>query len=163
MTHMNNKTMILMEEKKRQAITEAHLFIPRIFTPKILLFLTLFSVLFTILFTVSSQDASAFPPIASEFYGTAYIDGKPAGINTTITVFTAQDIRCGQFTIKEAGTYGFLSCLGDDPDTIKVEGATHGESILFFVDNKPARAQGNAQWGEGSFHQVNITLETGQK
>jgi cellulose biosynthesis protein BcsQ len=103
---------------------------------------------------------SSFPPIASEFYGTASVNWTNASVGMNVTVYDPDNVLCGSFTIVEEGYYGLISCKGYDNETNSVdEGAEADESLFFFVNNERAVMFGNNTWGEGTFNDVNLSAQ----
>lgn len=138
------------------------------------LFLTLFkankvsALFFIILFwslifiTVSKADSPrSIPPRPCDFYGR---EEKPSALRTG-SVITAKDpngIILGRFIIIEPGKYGFLTCVGDDPNTPQDEGAVVGDIITFFIAGVSQQKQ--AVWKQGEAISVNLGItqeETG--
>ena len=69
------------------------------------------------------------------FYGgDSTIDGDPVPVGTTIQVYDSSGVQCGAYTVKLEGTYGYMACYIDDPDTPTDEGITPGESVDFVVN-----------------------------
>ena len=101
--------------------------------------------------------AWAMPPLPHEFHGLAVIDGAYAAQGTVIEVLDSSGARCGSFTLKEPGFYGYLSCNGDDPSTAQDEGASPGEDLLFVVDGAVINTTG-MRWRSGAFSEVNLLI-----
>ncbi len=101
--------------------------------------------------------ANALPPIATEFYGAATLNitDAPAGVN--ITAYDQNNNLCGSFIVINEGHYGALSCNGDDTSTGTDEGASDGETIIFYINGTRAATFGNATWKEGIYQFVNLT------
>ncbi|KKP77767.1 MAG: hypothetical protein UR78_C0030G0015, partial [Candidatus Moranbacteria bacterium GW2011_GWF2_35_39] len=87
----------------------------------------------------------------------AVIDGAYAAQGTVIEVLDSSGARCGSFTLKEPGFYGYLSCNGDDPSTAQDEGASPGEYLLFVVDGAVINTTG-MRWRSGAFSEVNLLI-----
>ncbi|MFH1182236.1 MAG: Ig-like domain-containing protein [Candidatus Woesearchaeota archaeon] len=100
--------------------------------------------------------AAAIPQPSAEFYGSVLMHGEPGVAALNITAFDSS-LQCGNFTVKTAGRYGLLSCLGDDSDTVQVEGAAEGDNITFRINSTPAFViNGLNNWSTGSFHYTDI-------
>ncbi|MBN1156165.1 hypothetical protein JXA85_00980 [Candidatus Woesearchaeota archaeon] len=98
----------------------------------------------------------AFPPTPTEFYGKAFIDGSPVKEGVVVEAYDSNNVLCGRSIVRKEGTYGFLSCNGDDPITTKDEGATPGSLIVFFIDRKKAATNVPALWKESSKQEIDI-------
>ncbi len=99
---------------------------------------------------------AAVPPIATEFYGSITDKGLPIS-SGTIYANTTGNVVCGTFTILNSGKYGLLSCKGDDPDTIGVEGAVGSEVIHYSIGSTPLISFGLSSWAFGEFREVNLS------
>ncbi len=119
---------------------------------------SLFLFLLLFAFIIFVGRASAFPPIAAEFYGTAYYNGAPAQAGDVISAYTPLGVECGRFVVRRPGTYGFLSCNGDDPSTQKNEGAKSGDGIRFYINGKLASTMPSAVWSQGTTLNVSLTV-----
>ena len=116
------------------------------------------SFLLFLFLAVTLIGIQALPNPAAEFYGTVKINVTvDAPIGTNVSVYDSNNVLCGYFIVSAAGYYGLLSCNGDDTETPADEGATSSDSISFYVDGVQALKYGNASWGSGIFHEVNIT------
>ncbi|MBU4343657.1 MAG: hypothetical protein KKG21_06575 [Candidatus Omnitrophica bacterium] len=75
-------------------------------------------------------------------------------------IITAQDpdgIICGRYTVETAGRYGFLTCMGDDPNTTEVdEGAIDEDPITFYVNG--VKQQRQAIWKSGEAIQLDLGI-----
>lgn len=114
----------------------------------------------TVMLPILAQFASAFPPIAAEFYGSLKIDGQLAPPSTNVTVFDSSGVVCGWQLTKEQGQYGLLSCNGNDPDTERDEGAAIGEELRIYVNGTMAL---KAVWHEGAITKANIDAKLSKK
>lgn len=77
-----------------------------------------------------------------DFYSAAstYL-GAPVPEGAEIAVFDPQGVRCGEFTVVNAGAFGVMPCYGDDPTTLMDEGAVVGDSLRFTINGKVARTE----------------------
>ena len=72
-------------------------------------------------------------PYSMDLYGS--IDCvKPGDL---LSVFDSDNILCGSFTIVKPSQYGFLHVYGDDPQTLKDEGASMGDILSFQINGMP--------------------------
>jgi 2-keto-4-pentenoate hydratase/2-oxohepta-3-ene-1,7-dioic acid hydratase in catechol pathway len=81
---------------------------------------------------------------------------KPGDV---VSAYTPAGVLCGQCTVREADTYGFLHVYGDDPRTAQVEGALRGQTITIKVNGETVKCLGPDQpvWaGDGA--RVNTDL-----
>ncbi len=110
------------------------------------------------------QSAAGINPTNQwvNFYGfEVLVDGKPAPIGTTISVYDPDGVKIGEMQIRRAGTYGVLSAYADDPLTPEDEGALPGDRLTFYINGQPALAVGPDQpiWtAPGERHQVNLWI-----
>ena len=100
----------------------------------------------------------AIPPVAAEFYGWVIVDGEYASAGTKIRVFDSDGVVCGETILEEEGTYGFLSCAGDDPSTDNDEGAEDNEGLTFYVNDTKMNTNKSVFWRPGSFREVNLIV-----
>lgn len=92
-------------------------------------------------------------PYPCDFYGNEIL----AGNLLKGSIVTAQDpdgIVIGQTTVVEEGSYGFLSCKGDNLSTTEDEGAVEGDAITFFIDGTAQQKQ--AVWRSGNSIKIDI-------
>jgi len=68
-----------------------------------------------------------------DIYGNLTIDGLPAAPGDEIAAMDPDGVICGQFTVTEAGQYGFMHVYRDDPLTPVDEGADMGDLLTFRV------------------------------
>ena len=67
------------------------------------------------------------------------LNGQPVPVGSMITAKDPDGVVCGEFIVKEAGKYGYMSVYGDEPATPNVdEGAQTGNIIKFFINGIPA-------------------------
>ncbi len=108
-------------------------------------------------FAAQAEDGVLRPTTASmDFYG--YIDGANTG--DVVSVRTGKGVLCGQFTITQAGRYGFLHVYGDDKMTAVNEGAELKEPLAFFLNGSPLAPIANQEvlWlGDGQKLRVDFT------
>ena len=116
-------------------------------------------VLMLIIFLVAITLVSSLPEIASEFYGTATINGSNAHVGANVTAYDPDGVLCGFFIVSNQGYYGSLSCNGDDSETTIDEGAEPNDNITFYVENQRALIFGNRSWEAGAFKEVNISVQ----
>lgn len=60
----------------------------------------------------------------------------PAG--TVVRAYDSDGVLCGETTVTQPGTYGFLACYFDDPNTAKDEGIKPGDTVSFTFNGIPA-------------------------
>jgi hypothetical protein len=80
----------------------------------------------------------------------AFFDGNPVLPGSVIEAYDPQGVLCGQWTVSQAGTYGFMPVYRDDPYTPSVdEGCLPDDLITVKVDDYVATmANGAIYWGE---------------
>jgi hypothetical protein len=108
------------------------------------------------LLILAAGICTAFPPVSSDFFGKATIDGIPAIEGTLIEAYDTNNVLCGRTLVKKDGIYGYLSCNGDDPLTERDEGANTNEQVIFFLDKRKVTLFVPAIWKEGSKQEINI-------
>ena len=112
---------------------------------------------FAIIILMMLPIAAAIPPIENEFYGSIVDKGFPLG-SGKIEARAGTNVSCGNFTIANGGYYGLLSCLGDDPDTARIEGAVEGEGINFYLDTtKLFVLLGLPYWHSANFTRIDLS------
>jgi hypothetical protein len=92
-----------------------------------------------------------------DFYGYATNFALEPG--DEVTAYTAAGVLCGQCTVRQSGSYGFLHVYGDEPSTLQVEGAKPGDSIMLKVNGVPVSPAGPDQpvWTrDGDKHHVDL-------
>ncbi len=98
------------------------------------------------------------------FYGLENtVGGQLLQVGLVITACDPQEVRCGEFEVKEAGRYGVMAVYGDDPFTDADEGAVFGDRIEFRVNGVQAVASGpdEATWtAMGDLRHVDLTVST---
>ncbi|NOZ80375.1 MAG: hypothetical protein GXP63_01770 [DPANN group archaeon] len=109
-----------------------------------------------LLLIILSLSVSAYPPIATEFYGNVTENGSVVSSGTMITAYDGDGVLCGSFTMVHDGYFGLLSCNGDDAGTSVDEGAVTGENITFFIDGNPTRRFFNFTWISAAFQFVSL-------
>ena len=115
-------------------------------------------VIVLLLISTLTNYSFAIPPVAAEFYGWVIVDGEYAPPGTRIMVSDSGGVKCGETVLEEQGTYGFLSCAGDDPSTPEDEGAGDNEGLIFYVNDVKINTQNAVFWKPGSFREVNIIV-----
>ncbi|MFH1510824.1 MAG: hypothetical protein ABIF10_03970 [Candidatus Woesearchaeota archaeon] len=107
-------------------------------------------------------QAGGVPPVAMEIYGNISKNNEAAPISTFINAYDQNDVLCGMFSTVHAGSFGLLSCEGDDPSTAIDEGAVHGEEIKFYANATLAivynETMQNATWNESSFRYIRLRM-----
>jgi hypothetical protein len=139
-THRRVKHKIL----NNSSLTKLHL-------PKLMVF-ALFIVLLILV-----QEASAIPPLPTEYYGIVRQFNFNATPGAIVTAFDNSGKQCGRFVVVNTGFYGSLTCSGDDPETTQDEGAVPFESISFRLNGGFTTLKGDNNWSPGKFKMVNIT------
>ena len=82
-------------------------------------------------------------PQSVDFYGQAYINGKPVKKGDIVTAYDSDDeVLCGKFVVKKEGHFGFMPVYADDPTTAKEdEGAKPGDIITFKINGNLAQVK----------------------
>lgn len=90
------------------------------------------------------------------------LDELPAPVGAVITAYDPQGVLCGQFTVKQVGTFGFHHVYGDDVTTPdRDEGAERGDLITFHVNGRVATADTLPIWrADGAILKVNLSAST---
>ena len=101
-------------------------------------------------------------PTNVDFHGGVLLDELPAPVGAVITAYDPQGVLCGQFTVKQAGTFGFHHVYGDDVTTPdRDEGAERGDRITFHVNGRVATADTLPIWrADGAILKVNLSAST---
>ncbi|MGA9351063.1 MAG: LysM peptidoglycan-binding domain-containing protein [Anaerolineae bacterium] len=77
------------------------------------------------------------------FYGvSSTLDGQPLPIGAVVAAFDPNGVKCGEFTVHKAGSYGLMPCYRDDPLTSADEGAQPGDAISFTINGLSATQLG---------------------
>ncbi|NOY88927.1 MAG: T9SS type A sorting domain-containing protein [FCB group bacterium] len=76
-----------------------------------------------------------------------YLDA-PLPVGSVIDAYDPDGVRCGTFTVTEAGKYGFLYVYGDDIYEEGDQGAVSGDVIRFFVNGVEATPSVTPIWTE---------------
>jgi len=111
----------------------------------------------TLLCLYSSKSVNALPPLPTEFYGHVRDYNMNASQGEIIYAYDSSGVLCGSFKMVYSGSYGSLTCKGDDPETAADEGATSGENITFRYKGAFTMIQGDNSWDYGVFRYVNIS------
>lgn len=118
-----------------------------------------FIVLLYLLFflpTLSLEAANLLPPLPCDFFGFEERTGD-LQVGDIITAQDPDGIICGRYTVETAGRYGFLTCMGDDPNTTGVdEGAIDGDTITFYINE--VKQQKQAIWKSGEAIQLDLGI-----
>ena len=106
----------------------------------------------------TTAKATTPPPTPCAFFG--YEEASDAlQVGDVVLAMDPQGVACSSFTVVTDGTYGFLYCYGDDPNTPDMdEGAIEGDPITFFINN--VRQENMGIWTEGGTIQVDIGIPT---
>ena len=115
-------------------------------------------VIVLVLIVMFTNCCFAIPPVAAEFHGWVIIEGEHAPSGTRVKVSDSQGVVCGETITDEEGTYGLLSCVGDDPSTAEDEGAEDKEGLIFYVNDVKMNTQDSVFWESGSFREVNLVV-----
>lgn len=107
--------------------------------------------------TIFAGYASALPPLPTEFYGRIRDFNYNASAGGIVQAYDSNGVMCGSFVIVNNGSYGLLTCKGDDPETEIDEGAAPGESIVFKYKGSYTTTMGDNTWDYGTFKYVNLT------
>jgi len=92
----------------------------------------------------SSIQVSSDPgPEWVNFFSTnSWYLGEPVPVDAVVAAFNPQGVQCGQYTVVEAGKYGYLPCLRDDDISSEDDRADPGDLISFTINGLPAVALG---------------------
>lgn len=66
------------------------------------------------------------------------LDGTPVPVGAVVTAYDPSGVLCGQKVVSQAGSYGFLACYFDDPNTSENEGITTGDKVTFRINGSAA-------------------------
>jgi len=72
--------------------------------------------------------------------------GQPLPVGSVIDAYDPDGVRCGTYTVTEAGKYGFMPVYRDDPYMEGDQGAEPGDNIRFFINGVEAQAYGETVW-----------------
>lgn len=73
------------------------------------------------------------------FYGSnSKLDALPIPVGTVVDAYDSEGILCGRFTVNNPGSYGFLACYLDDPNTETDEGVDPEERVAFKLNGLEA-------------------------
>lgn len=108
------------------------------------------------------QPAAAQEPVhtnlSADFHGRA-IGRQYLKAEDVVTATDPQGVVCGRYVVKTAGIYGFMHVYGDDKTTLKDEGATTGDALIFKVNGRKVRAAGpDAPVWTGDGECINVNL-----
>ncbi|MBW2970909.1 hypothetical protein KY320_01985 [Candidatus Woesearchaeota archaeon] len=117
-----------------------------------------FVLIWLILIAVDTGIVQGIPPVAAEYYGMVVIDGKPAPVNTLVTIKDSNDTICGMGFVGPEGKYNLISCNGDDLSSEADEGALPGEGLSFFVNDIKLHTHTSVRWHSGAIREVNLVV-----
>lgn len=105
---------------------------------------------------IFSKDISIKPTNRSMFiYGTVSLDGKPAPVESNITIWNSNGALVGKGTVKRPGVFGLFPIYGDDLTTDKVDGAIVSEELIVKVNGNPASP--TIRWlGDREFQKIDL-------
>lgn len=97
----------------------------------------------TLLWTITAgtnAHASVTPSTQwINFYSpSSTMDDTPLPVGSVVRAYDMEGNQCGEFVVHAPGTYGFLACYLDDPNTAVDEGIGPGEVVRFTVDDREA-------------------------
>ena len=101
-------------------------------------------------------NIEGFPVAPAQFHGDMIINGTYAKVGTKIFIYDNENNKCGSVSITESGKY-VISCLGDNPDTPKDEGAKNNEVVTIKTESGK---QYKVKWYEGSFTRLDIIINS---
>lgn len=95
-------------------------------------------------------------------YGSVLVDGAAAPVGSVVEARNSQGDVVGCTVVKEIGSYGTLYVYGaDNSVSPPVPGMQNGETIIFYVDGRPATSTPTLVWHND--HQVHaINLDVGE-
>ena len=86
----------------------------------------------------------AMTPDWVDFYGMVEIDGQLANSGLSVRVYDSDGVLCGGCEVMEDGAFGILPVYGDDAITPEDEGASPGDRLQFYVDDRLADVEGES-------------------
>lgn len=73
------------------------------------------------------------------FYGgDSKFRGTDISAGTKVRAYDPDGVLCGETTVTQLGTYGFLACYLDDPNTVEDEGMVPGDTVHFTLGGHDA-------------------------
>jgi len=101
--------------------------------------------------------ALAIPPLPSSFYGTVKVNGANVPVGTTVSA-RINGVQYASTTafLYNGDTVYSLDVLGDNPDTVAVDGGREGDSIQFEVGGTLAGETG--VWHSGTNVKQDLTI-----
>ncbi len=114
-----------------------------------------------------STGVLAIPGTPADFYGTLKIDGYPVREGAVVISYCTgvhNDYdNYANYTVKDAGLYGFLTIPGDDTDTAEVDGCEAGDNVTFQVkiNNVYLNASESALFNASQTINLNLTVSDG--
>lgn len=119
----------------------------------------------TLLVSLSSRPAMAQTPTTQwvSFYSTnSELNNAPLPIGAVVDVYDPDGILCGRDTVDEIGSYGFLACYFDDPNTPSDEGIEPGDTVSFRINSGAAgRYELPDDVQNGDRFEVDLPIEDG--
>ncbi|MDD2715762.1 MAG: SUMF1/EgtB/PvdO family nonheme iron enzyme [Candidatus Wallbacteria bacterium] len=118
-----------------------------------------------IMIPVSPIPQTRLSNLGMNIYGTAEVDHDGDGTLEAVIpgdVVTAKDpqgILCGQFTVNQAGRYGTMPIVGDDPETATDEGCNNADNVALFVNG--AHVSGTLPFSNMEILEKNISAAAG--
>lgn len=82
--------------------------------------------------TLAAEERMHPTPFSMDLYGS--IPG--AAVGDLLTVYDADGVLCGKFTIQKDGMYGFLPVYADDPESPEDEGAEPGDALTVALNGR---------------------------
>ncbi len=104
----------------------------------ILINLVIISILFVfgLVTTASAQTPSV--QWVNFFSSNSKLEGQPVPVGAVIEAFDPSSVLCGRSVVSTSGSYGFLACYVDDPNTDVDEGIIPGDTVRFTINGLPA-------------------------
>ena len=113
--------------------------------------------------SVAYADVTPTTQWVSFYSNNSKLEGKPLPVGAVVRAYDSAGNQCGEFVVHTVGSYGFLVCYFDDPNTPIDEGIRPGESAYFTVNGKykagSAFVGGSASSGERIRYDLDATLE----
>jgi len=89
-----------------------------------------------VLMSSSTADAQVTPTTSwVNFYSSnSTLNNKPIPAGAVVRALGPDGSLCGEFVVVELGSYGFLACYFDDPNTATDEGIELGDTVMFVIN-----------------------------
>lgn len=113
--------------------------------------------------SVAYADVTPTPQWVNFYSSDSKLKGKPLPVGAVVRAYDKAGHQCGEFVVHTVGSYGFLVCYFDDPNTPIDEGIRPGENVRFTVNDKykagSASVGGSASSGERIQYDFNAALD----